>query len=164
MVYAQPRIYPGEWGTQTPMQFWHKNVSPNLSQTTRPYNIKKKKKDKKGTCKIGDFVGPVDHSVKLKKMKRMINTLTLPGNYKSVEHESDVYINCNWCSWYSYWRIIKETGGIGNKRTSGDRPDNYITDVGQNTEKSPGDLRILAVTQTSVKDHQLTPMWNTLKV
>ena len=28
--------------------------------------------------------------------------------------------------------------------------------IGQNTEKSPGDLRRLAVTQTPVKDHQLT--------
>ena len=30
--------------------------------------------------------------------------------------------------------------------------------TGQNTEKSPGDLRRLAVTQTTVKDHQLTLM------
>ena len=29
-------------------------------------------------------------------------------------------------------------------------------------EKSPGDLRRLAVTQTPVKDHQLTLMWTTL--
>ena len=29
---------------------------------------------------------------------------------------------------------------------------------GQNTEKIPGDLRRLAVTQTPVKDHQLTLM------
>ena len=31
----------------------------------------------------------------------------------------------------------------------------------KNTEKSPGDLRRLAVTQTSLKDHQLTLMWKT---
>ena len=30
--------------------------------------------------------------------------------------------------------------------------------TGQNTEKSPGDLRRLAVTHTPVKDHQLTLM------
>ena len=29
------------------------------------------------------------------------------------------------------------------------------TEIGQNTEKSPGDLKRLAVNQTSVKDHQL---------
>ena len=33
-----------------------------------------------------------------------------------------------------------------------------IIENGQNTEKSPGDLRRLAVTQSPVKDHQLTLM------
>ena len=33
-----------------------------------------------------------------------------------------------------------------------------IAENGQNTEKSPGDLRRLAVTQTPVKDHQQTLM------
>ena len=41
---------------------------------------------------------------------------------------------------------------------------NYsIVENGQNTEKSPGDLRRLAVTQTPVKNHQLTLIWKTLK-
>ncbi len=36
---------------------------------------------------------------------------------------------------------------------------NYsIIEIGQNTEKSPGDFRRLAVTQTPVNDHQLTLM------
>ena len=35
-------------------------------------------------------------------------------------------------------------------RTSGDRPNYSITKLGQNTEKSPGDLRRLAVIQTSI--------------
>ena len=33
-----------------------------------------------------------------------------------------------------------------------------ITENGQNTKKSPGDLRRLAVTQTPVKNHRLTLM------
>ena len=61
-----------------------------------------------------------------------------------MEHESDDYTNCNWFSWYSHQRINKGTGGLGNKRSSGDHP-NYCI-IGQNTEKSPGDLRKLAVT------------------
>ena len=61
-------------------------------------------------------------------------------------------------SCYSHQRIIKGTGGLVYKRTSGDYPNNYIFENGQNTEKSPGDLRRLAITQTSVKDHQLTLM------
>ena len=37
-----------------------------------------------------------------------------------------------------------------------DRPKFCIIKIGQNTEKSPNDLRRFAVAQTSVKDHQLT--------
>ena len=33
---------------------------------------------------------------------------------------------------------------------------------GQNTEKIPGDLKRLALTETPVKDHQLKLMWKTL--
>ena len=36
-------------------------------------------------------------------------------------------------------------------RTSGDHPNNSIIKIGQNTEKSPRDLRTLVVTQTPVK-------------
>ena len=36
-------------------------------------------------------------------------------------------------------------------------------EIGQNTEKSPGELRRLVVTQTPVKDHQLKLMWKTCK-
>ena len=38
MVYAQLSIYPGEWDTQTPLEFWHINGSLNLGLTTRSYN------------------------------------------------------------------------------------------------------------------------------
>ena len=40
-------------------------------------------------------------------------------------------------------------------RMSGDHPNCYIIENSQNTEKSPGVLRKLAVTQTPVKKHQL---------
>ena len=50
---------------------------------------------------------------------------------------------------------------LGNKRTSEDHPNYSINKIGQNTEKSSGDLRRIAVSQTLVKNHQLTLMWNT---
>ena len=56
-------------------------------------------------------------------------------------------------------KIVKKTGGLRNKRTRGDHPGYSFIKVGQNTEKGPGNLRKLAVTQTSVEDHQLTPVW-----
>ena len=44
----------------------------------------------------------------------------------------------------------------------GDHPNDSIIENGQNTEKSPGDLRRLSVTQTPVKNHWLMLMWKTL--
>ena len=77
---------------------------------------------------------------------------------KTKEHENDDNTNCDLCYWYSHQRIFKLTGGIGNNRISEDHPYYYIIEISQNTEKSPGDLRGRAVTQTPVKDHQLTLM------
>ena len=42
-------------------------------------------------------------------------------------------------------------------------PNGSIAKNGQNPDTSPGDLKRLAVTQTPVKNHQLTLMWKTLK-
>ena len=54
--------------------------------------------------------------------------------------------------------LLKVTGRLGSRRTSGDHPNYSVVENGQNTEKCSGDLRRLAVTQTPVKDHQLTLM------
>ncbi len=54
--------------------------------------------------------------------------------------------------------IGTKNGEVGNKSTSGNHPNYRIIEVGQNTEESPGDLRRHAVTQTPVKNHQLTLM------
>ena len=47
------------------------------------------------------------------------------------------------------------TEGLGIWRSSGDHPNDSIIENSQNTEKSPGDLRRLAVTQTPVRNQQL---------
>ena len=52
--------------------------------------------------------------------------------------------------------LLKGLEDLEVGRTSGDPPNDSIIENGQNTEKSPGDLRRLAVTQTSEKNHQLT--------
>ena len=43
--------------------------------------------------------------------------------------------------------IIKGTGGLGSWGICGDHPNYSIIENGQNTEKSPEDLRRLAVIQ-----------------
>ena len=73
------------------------------------------------------------------------------GNWKSVDHESYDYTNCNWCSWYCHQRTATRTEELGKKGTGGDCPNYSNVEIGQNTEKSPGDLRRLAVTQIPVE-------------
>ena len=70
-----------------------------------------------------------------------------------MEHKGDDYIKSDQCSWYCHQRIGTRTGGLGNNRTIGDHPNYSIIKIGQNTEKSPVNLRRFAVTQTPVKDH-----------
>ena len=50
------------------------------------------------------------------------------------------------------------TGGLGGRMTGRDYPNYNIMEDGQNTERSPGDLKRLAITQTPLKDHQLKLM------
>ena len=72
-----------------------------------------------------------------------------------MEHVSDGDINRNWHAQYRHQMIFTGTRGLGNKNTSGDHPNDSIIKIRQNTEKSPGDLERLAVTQTPVEDLQL---------
>ena len=53
-------------------------------------------------------------------------------------------------------RFVKEAGIVRNRRTSRDHPNYSIINIGQITEKRDGNLRRLAVTQTPMKDDQLT--------
>ena len=46
-------------------------------------------------------------------------------------------------------RFGSGTGGLGNKKTSGDNANYSIAEIDQNTEKSHGDLWTLTVTQDS---------------
>ena len=67
IIYAQPRIFPGEWDTQTSLGFWDTNGSLNIDQTTRYYNNQQKRKR---ICRIVDFAVPADHRVKLKESEK----------------------------------------------------------------------------------------------
>ncbi len=52
--------------------------------------------------------------------------------------------------------LLKGLEDLGNWRTSKDYPNDSIIENVQNTEKSRGDVRRRAVTQTPGKNHQLT--------
>ena len=111
------------------------------------------------SCTVLYFAVLADDRVKLKETENKDKYLDLPRELKkTVENESDDYTNCNWYSWYIHRRIGKETGGFGNNRTSGDLSNYCIIEIGQNTEKSPGNFRRLAVSQITLKTHQLSLM------
>ena len=115
------------------------NSIPNLGQKTRPYNNqqKKKKKKKKRTCKIVDFAVLGDHRIKLKECEKKDKYLDLVRELKKLWNMKVTIIPIMIGS--RQQRIIKGTGRLGNKRTSGDYP-NYYIENNQNTEESPGDL------------------------
>ena len=52
---------------------------------------------------------------------------------------------------------------LGNKRTSGDHPNYSNVEIGQDTKENLGDMRKLAVIQTSMRNHQLMLVWKILK-
>ena len=70
-----------------------------------------------------------------------------------MKRESDGNTDYNWCTRNGLQRLSMGTERVKNRRTSRDHP-NY--NISQNSEKSPGELRRLAVTQSPVKVHQLT--------
>ena len=106
-----------------------------------------------------NFAVLADHLLKLKESEKKDKCRDFVRELKkTVEHESNIYTNHNWFSWYSHQRIIKETVVLGNNRTRGDHANYDIIEIGQNTEKSSGDLSRLTVTQTPGKGYQLTLM------
>ena len=59
--------------------------------------------------------------------------------------------------------ISKGLVRIGNRKTNRDHPNYSNVENGENTEKSAADIRRLTVTQTPVKDRQLTVVSKTPK-
>ena len=54
-------------------------------------------------------------------------------------------------------------GWLRNERTCRDHPNYNIIKIGHNTEKSHGVLSRLAITQTPVRNHQVTLVWKALE-
>ena len=71
----------------------------------------------------------------------------------TMRHEDDGDTSCNWCAWNNQQGLGKGTARLGNKKTCGNHPNNSITKVSLNTEKSPGDLTSLAVSKDPGRNH-----------
>ena len=93
----------------------------------------------------------------LKKTKREASTLTFDQRIKkAVEQKSYRDTICNQYTRSGSQRLIKGAGKVGNWRTNRDHTNYSTVEVGQNTEKSPGDLKRFAVTQNPLTNPQLT--------
>ena len=71
-----------------------------------------------------------------------------------MEHKGDGGTNCSLTCCHEIFGTGTE--GLGNKRTSVDHPNYSMVEIGQNTKKSPRELRRLAVTESLVENHRLT--------
>ena len=91
------------------------------------------------------------------KTKNLTNTWILPENRKAEEHESQGNNNCSCCARNGPKEPEERTGEIENQWKNRNHPDNNnVAEISLNIETRPGDLRRLAVPQTSVKEYQLT--------
>ena len=115
---------------------------------------------KKKICKIVDFAVPADHRIKLKEYEKRDKYLDLAIELKKLWNMKVTIrpIVIGAFGTVTINRIIKGPRGFGSWQPSGNHPNNSIIENGQNTEKCPGDLKRLAVTQSPMKDHQLMLM------
>ena len=100
-----------------------------------------------------DFPVLADHRIKLKENEKKDKYLDLARELKKIWNMQVTMIPIVIGAFCTVG-----TGGLGSWRPSKDCPNYYTIENGQNTEKSPEDLRRLAVSQTPVKDHQVTLM------
>ena len=139
------------------MELLHTNRSPNPDQKTRPYN--NQQQQKKRICKIVDFAVPADRRINLKESEKNDKYLDLAKELKKLWNMKVTIMPIEIGALGTITkRIIKRPGGLGSWRTGRDYPKDSIAENSQNPEMSPEDLRRLAVTQTPVKNHQLTLM------
>ena len=82
---------------------------------------------------------------------------------KAVENDGQRNTNLGRCIRNSHQEVGEETGVIGNQRENRNHLNYSMAEISENTQKSPGDLIRLAVTQSPVKNYQLTLVWKTRK-
>ena len=154
MVYAQPSICPVEWYIINSFWDFGKQTDHLIWVRQDPELIDNQQQKKKRICQIVNFAVPADCRMKLIESDKKDSYLDLAREFKKLWNMKVTIIPIViGASLYSNWRTIKGTGGLENCRTSGDHPNNSLDENSQNTKKSFGDLRRLAVIQTLVKDH-----------
>ena len=90
------------------------------------------------------YSGP--HSKNEREQKKIVKYLDLAREYRKVkELEGDGDTNSFWCTWDGLLTFERGSRKIGNQRKKVDHPKYCMGEIGQNTVKSPANLRRLAV-------------------
>ena len=115
--------------------FWdfEMQTSTNPGQKTKPSDNSSPPRQKKnlpysGLCPL---YRPQSENQRKRKEEQVIESCL--WTKKAVEHKGDGGAN-------GFQRLWKETEKVGNQWKNQDHPNNSITEIDQNTEKSPGDL------------------------
>ena len=106
---------------------------------------------KRRLCKIVDFAVPADHIINLKECEKKDKYVNLARELKKLWNMKVTIILIVIGAFGTV--TIGLLKGLGVLEV-GERIEIIQIENGQNTEKSPADLRRLAVTQSPVKDHQ----------
>ena len=108
-----------------------------------------------------DFAVPANDRVKIKESEKSDKYLDLARKLKkAIDYEGDCILIVICALGTIPKRLVKWVEVLEIRGRAETIQTTYsIIKIGQNTKKSSGDLRILAVTQTPVKDHQLMLMW-----
>ena len=101
-----------------------------------------------------NFAVPANHRIKLKENEKKYKYLVLASELKKLWNIKVTIISLVIGALGIYQRIIKWTGGLASWRTSGDHPNYYIIENGQNIEKSLGDSRERPSANSDLKNSQ----------
>ena len=122
-----------------------------ISAKRQDLEIVNKKKDKPPNCRLYRL-GRLQSKYQRKRKGRTV-LRPCQRTKQAMKHENDSDPNCNWCAQNDPQMLGKGAGRVGNRRTGRDHLLYSIVKISQNTEKSPGDLKRFAVSQTSMKYH-----------
>ena len=121
---------------------WDFDIHADPGQTTRHCNNQQEKR----TCQIMDFAVLADNRVKLKESEKK---RYVPRLCEGTDQQWNMKVTV----------IPIVIGALG----TGKNTKYSFIKIGQNSEKRPGDLSKLAVTQIPERNYQLTLVWKTLK-
>ena len=138
--------------------FWDFETQTDRLISARRLDIVIVNKEKKRTFRIVDIAVPADHRVKLKENeKKKKKNLDLARELKKLRNINVTVIPIVIGAFGTVAKgLVQGLEDVEKRGRAETIQTTALFKIGQNTEKSPGGLKTLAVTQTPVSNHHLT--------